>query len=137
MKFWIVSFVAAGAVMLVVDAFWLSTMGRLLYRPLLGDILLEDFRLAPAIIFYLLYVTAIVVFAISPAARADSAWTAFLFGAFLGLVAYGTYDLTNHATLKAWTTTLTAVDMAWGATLTALSASIGFLVARLTVGLPQ
>ncbi|HEY8579770.1 MAG TPA: DUF2177 family protein, partial [Beijerinckiaceae bacterium] len=85
---------------------------------------------------YLLYVGAIVVFAVAPAAAADRASTALLYGAMLGLVAYGTYDLTNHATLKAWTTTLTVVDMSWGATLTALSAVIGFLAARIVADLP-
>ena len=136
MKFWVVSYFAAGAAMLVVDAIWLSAMGKLLYRPILGDILLDNFRLAPAMVFYLLYVGAIVVFAVAPAAAADRASTALLYGAMLGLVAYGTYDLTNHATLKAWTTTLTVVDMSWGATLTALSAVIGFLAARIVADLP-
>jgi uncharacterized membrane protein len=54
-------------------------------------------------------------------------------GALLGLVAYGTYDLTNQATLKTWSTTITLADMAWGSVLTALAASAGYLAAsRLT-----
>jgi uncharacterized membrane protein len=35
----------------------------------------------------------------------------------LGLVAYATYDLTNQATLKTWSTTIT-LDMAWGVLVT-------------------
>lgn len=130
MKFWILCYGGAAVVMLVIDAFWLTFMGRALYRPILGDILLDGFRIAPAIVFYLLYVLAIQVFAVAPAVRSGSVMTALAYGAFLGLVCYGTYDLTNHATLKAWTTTLTVVDMAWGAFLTSASAGAGYMIAR-------
>ena len=96
----------------------------------LGDILLDDFRLAPAAVFYVLYVVAILVFAVAPAAKTGNWTTALFYGAFLGLVAYGTYDLTNHATLNPWRTTLTVVDMTWGAVLTGCSATAGYLAAR-------
>ena len=33
-------------------------------------------------------------------------------GGAIGLVAYGTYDLTNQATLRGWPAWLTALDMA-------------------------
>jgi uncharacterized membrane protein len=51
-------------------------------------------------------------------------------GALLGLAAYGTYDLTNQATLRGWSTLVTIVDMAWGASLTATVATVATLVAR-------
>jgi len=130
MKFWLVSYLGTGVAMLVIDAVWLSTMGKLLYRPILGDILLDGFRLAPAAVFYFLYVAAIVVFAVAPAASSGKWTSALMYGAFLGLVCYGTYDLTNHATLKAWTTTLTVIDMAWGTFVTSASATAGYLIAR-------
>lgn len=130
MNFWLVSYLGTGVVMLVMDAVWLSTMAKLLYRPILGEILLDGFRLGPAAVFYFMYVAAIVVFAIAPAATSGKWTSALVYGAFLGLVCYGTYDLTNHATLKAWTTTLTVIDMAWGAALTSISATAGYLIAR-------
>jgi uncharacterized membrane protein len=136
MKFWAVGYLAAGVAMLILDAIWLTVMGKALYRPVLGDILLDQFRLGPAAVFYFLYVLAIVVFAVSPAASTGKWTTALMYGAFLGLICYGTYDLTNHATLKAWTTTLTVVDMIWGAALTAVSATAGFVVARAVAGAP-
>lgn len=136
MKFWVTGYLATGLVMLVIDAVWLTVMGKMLYRPILGDILLDQFRLAPAAVFYFLYVLAIVVFAIAPAASTGKWTTALIYGAFLGLVCYGTYDLTNHATLKAWTTTLTVIDMAWGAALTGVSATMGFIIARSYAGTP-
>ena len=134
--FWVVGYLACGLVMLLIDAVWLTVMGKALYRPVLGDILLDQFRLGPAAVFYFLYVSAIVVFAIAPAASSGKWTTALFYGAFLGLVCYGTYDLTNHATLKAWTTSLTVIDMAWGAALTAISATAGYLAARFFVGSP-
>ncbi len=136
MKFWTVGYLATGVVMLILDAIWLTVMGKALYRPALGDLLRDQFGLAPAAIFYFMYVLAIVVFAISPAASTGKWTTALVYGAFLGLVCYGTYDLTNHATLKVWTTTLTVVDMAWGATLTAFSATMGFIIARAVASSP-
>ena len=43
--------------------------------------------------------------------------------AVLGLVAYGTYDLTNLATLKVWSLRVTMIDMAWGSFVTAVSSA--------------
>ena len=43
-------------------------------------------------------------------------------GALFGLFAYGTYDLTNQATLRNWTTTLTIADMAWGTLVSGIAA---------------
>jgi hypothetical protein len=48
-----------------------------------------------------------------------------LYGVLFGFYAYATYDLTSHATLRNWTTTLTAADMAWGTVLSAAAAAIG------------
>jgi len=134
MKFWIYAYGATAFVMLALDVVWLSLMGKALYRPVLGDILLDGFRVAPAVIFYLLYVGAIQIFAVDPAVKSGSAFTAALYGAMLGFICYATYDLTNHATLKAWTTTLTLVDMAWGTVLTSVAATGGYLVARAFAG---
>ena len=69
--------------------------------------------------------------AVLPGVREDNWRTAALLGALLGLVAYGTYDLTNLATLKGWPVTMTFVDMAWGAVLTAISATAGYYAASL------
>ena len=50
---------------------------------------------------------------------------AFWRGAVFGLTAYGTYDLTNQATLRDWPTIVTIIDLAWGSTLTAVVAAAG------------
>lgn len=129
MKALIIAYVATGVAFLIVDAIWLSTMADVLYRPLLGDKLEPQFKLAPAILFYLIYIAGIVYFAVQPALDNESLGKAALNGALLGLVAYATYDLTNHATLRDWPLALTVSDIPWGMFVTAVGASAGFLAA--------
>ena len=138
MKIYVLFYLATGIVFLGCDAVWLSVTGSGLYRPLLGDLLLEKFRLIPAVAFYLIYIGGIVVFAISPAVVSGRWSTALIRGALFGFVAYATYDLTNQATLRSWSTTITILDLSWGTTLTAVSATLGYLItgaiARATSG---
>lgn len=111
----------------ILDFLWVSSMANSLYRPVMKEILLADFRLAPALLFYLLYAFGIVFFAVLPGLREGALTQAMLLGAVLGLVAYGTYDLTNFATLKNWDTKITVIDMIWGAFATSLAATGGYL----------
>ena len=129
MRRWVIAYVFCAVAIFGCDAVWLSWSSGHLYRPVVGNMLIDGFRPVPAALFYLLYVFGVVTLAILPALR-DNAWRdATLKGAVLGLVAYGTYDLTNQATLKNWSTTLSAIDMGWGTVLTAASATIAYLVA--------
>lgn len=116
---------ATALVFLVLDAVWLSTMAARLYRPAIGHLMADGFALAPAAIFYVVYVLGIVVFAVAPALQTGR-WTSALgLGALLGLVAYATYDLTNQATLRAWPWHLTLADLCWGTFVTAVAAAAG------------
>jgi uncharacterized membrane protein len=117
------SFGAAFACMVGIDMIWLSTMSPRLYQPHLSHLLAGTVSLAPAGLFYLVYVAGIVGLATLPAGRGGGA---LLRGALLGFVAYGTYDLTNQATLRDWPTVVTLADMAWGTALTSISAYAGF-----------
>jgi uncharacterized membrane protein len=133
MKPYPLAYAAAAFVMLGLDSVWLTLTANSLYRPRIGELMLDGFRPAPASAFYILYLFGILVFAVRPAFATGRWTTALVSGALLGLVAYGTYDLTNQATLKTWSTTITLADMAWGSVLTALAASAGYLAAsRLT-----
>jgi len=125
------SYAATLIVFGVIDAVWLSVMGRLVYRPALGDILLENLKLAPAIVFYLMFPLGILYFATMPALREGGPSTAILNGALIGAFAYATYDLTNYATLRNWTLEITILDIAYGAFASALAALAGFYLARL------
>ena len=131
---WILSYGATALTFVVCDAIWLSLTAERLYRAKLGDLLLADFRVAPAIAFYLLYLAGILVLAILPALPSGRWTAAFLRGAMLGLVAYGTYDLTNQATVRGWSGVVTAADLCWGTVLTGTAATVGFLVLRWFAG---
>jgi uncharacterized membrane protein len=129
LRTYLLAYVAAGVAMLGLDAIWLSLMANRLYRSALGDLMLDSFRPAPAIAFYALYLCGALFFAVRPA-LASRRWTiALINGALFGFFAYGTYDLTNQATLKVWPTAITFADMTWGAILTAIVASVGYLAA--------
>lgn len=121
---------ASSAAFLALDAIWLSQMTSRFYRPAIGTMLADKPNLVAAAIFYLLYITGVVLLAVLPALEKGSLARAAALGAVVGLLAYGTYDLTNHATLKDWPVRLTLVDMAWGAVLTCFAACAGYLTVR-------
>ncbi|SHF95419.1 Uncharacterized membrane protein [Kaistia soli DSM 19436] len=112
-----------------IDTVWLGTMAARIYRPLLGDILLESFRPGPAVIFYLFYAVGLVVFAVLPGVKGAGAGYALLWGALFGLFAYGTYDLTNFATLRNWGVAITAIDMTWGTVVSGVAAWLATVIA--------
>lgn len=124
MKTLLVAHGATLAAFLALDAIWLSRMAGTLYRPTMGDMLLDGFRVAPALIFYGVYVVGLVHFGVKPG-LAGGAMATLANAALFGFVAYATYDLTNQATLKNWSTTLTLADLAWGTFVSAASASVG------------
>jgi len=124
-----IRYAVALLVMIVGDALWLSYFARAMFRPTLGTMLLDDPRWLAAALFYLLYAAGIVWFAVTPASRSGSWSSAAFSGALVGFLAYMTYDLTNLATIKAWTVQLALVDMAWGTLLTALAATASYFAA--------
>lgn len=120
-----VAYISTLLVFVAIDFVWLSVMASVLYRPALGDMLATDFRLAPAVLFYLMYAAGLTFFAVRPGLVTAKFGTSFLYGGLLGFMAYGTYDLTNQATLANWSTALTIADLIWGSTLSAASACAG------------
>jgi len=126
----VTAYVSTLAVFAAVDAIWLTNSADLLYRPVLGPILAPQFRLAPAILFYLLYIAGLIYFAVAPA-LAEQRWqTALTRGALFGFFAYATYDLTNQATLLLWSTKITVADMIWGSFVSGISSAGGALITR-------
>lgn len=119
---WIVAAITAALVFGALDAVWLSWAGPNFYRPRLGDILADNFRVMPALVFYAAYIAAIVWFAVRPGLSLGIG-AAALNGALLGAICYATYDLTNQATMRTWSTTVTVADIAWGAFATAVAAA--------------
>ncbi len=119
------SLVALGVVIVVMgvlDAIWLGTMVPAVYRPQMGTLLSDNPVWAAAGAFYLLYAIGLVALVVLPSLGGERpVRDAALRGVLFGLVAYGTYDLTNLATMRDWPVIVTAIDMSWGASLTAVT----------------
>jgi uncharacterized membrane protein len=111
---------------LIIDLAWLTVIARRFYVDQLGPLLLEKPNLVAAGAFYAVYVVGIIIFAVAPALRGGGVSTALVYGALFGLFAYGTYDMTNYATLKDWPLPLTVVDIVWGGFITSLAAVVGY-----------
>lgn len=124
---YLILFAACAVVFFPLDLVWLTLTGKNFYRRELGDLLLEQPNLVIAAGFYLAYVVGLVILVAAPAE--GDVLNALLMGAVLGLVAYGTYDLTNLSTMRGFTPTVALVDMAWGTLLTAVSAAGGVWIA--------
>lgn len=116
-------FLTAAGYFLVLDMLWLLVISKKIYQTYLGE-LMGPVRVAPAVIFYVLYVLGMIFFVINPALAKESVIYACLAGGFLGLLCYATYDLTNLATVKNWPVIVTVIDLVWGTAVTAAVASL-------------
>ena len=100
-----------------------------MYQDHLGH-LMGQTKIVPAVLFYLLYLIGILFFIVTPALEKDSLFYAVAAGGFLGLLCYGTYDLTNLATLNNWPAFITGVDLIWGTAVTAAVSGVTVYVAQ-------
>lgn len=126
MRTYLIAYLSTALVFFGLDYIWLSRIAIGFYRSQIGEILRDRPNMTAAGLFYLFYVVGIVYFAVLPGVQKGSLSAAVLNGALLGLIAYGTYDMTNLSTLKVWSLPMSLVDMAWGAFLTATAAAAGF-----------
>lgn len=126
---YLIAYVAAALVMGGLDYLWLSNTAGPIYHRALGAVMAENPNMTAAVAFYLVYIVGILIFAVRPALASTDWRTAALFGALFGFFAYATYDLTNLATLKAWSLKVSLIDIAWGTLLTSVTASAAALAA--------
>jgi uncharacterized membrane protein len=122
-------YAATAVIFFALDFVWLSLSTGPIYRKEIGNLLLAEPNLAIAAGFYLIYVLGLVVLVSNPAE--GNVGKALWMGALFGLVAYGTYDLTNLATIRGFTPTVAIIDMSWGTFVTAVSAAVGVLIVNL------
>ena len=127
----IVLYLSTAAIFLVLDAVMLTAVMKPLFERHLGDMLLQEIRLMPAVLFYLFYIFALQWLVTAPAVETGPSWRLALNAALFGAVAYGTYEFTNWATLRPWSGEMVAVDFSWGIVLTTLSAVGGLYVTRM------
>ena len=130
----LVSYVAALVPFIVLDLVWIKLVMRPVFSRALGDLLLEDPRIVPALAFFVVYQAGILYLAVLPAVDAGAWHVAALHGGLLGLIAYGTYETTNLATLKHWTLRMLVLDIGWGVASSVITAVAGFLVIQALTG---
>ena len=136
MNRFLLAYAGALAAYCILDFIWLGVVAKGFYQSQVGELMAARPVWPAAILLYALYPLGIVYFAAAPAMSEGALGTALLRGALLGLVVYGTYDLTNLAVLRGWTVTASVVDALWGGVVTAAAAAAGFALARLAGAAP-
>ena len=125
MKRYTILYLATLIAIVPIDFLFLGTVAKGFFTSEVGD-MLGDIRLAPAILFYLLYVVGILIFVSGPI---TATWqSTLLYGALFGLFCYATFELTSLSLLKHWTWPVVVVDVCWGTFVTAVSATIGLVI---------
>ena len=125
----VVLYVIATAIFLACDLVWLGLVARGFYQRHLGYLMRNPVNWAAALVFYLLFVVGLLIFAIKPALDAQNPLRALLYGALFGFFTYATYDLTNLATVRDWPLIVTVADLSWGVVLCSIVACATYAVA--------
>jgi len=122
---YLISIIVVFVVFLIVDAVWLGLVARSFYVKQLGDLLRDKPLKAPAGVFYFFYAIGLSIIAVQPLAPDISWQSSAAFGALIGFLSYGTYDMTNLSTIKGWPILMSFVDWTWGTLLSGTAAAIG------------
>jgi uncharacterized membrane protein len=127
LKRYVTLYLATLIVLVGLDFLFLGVVAKGFFTSEVGD-MLGEIRIAPAMLFYLLYVVGVLIF-VSGATGATLQST-LVYGALFGLFCYATFDLTSLSLLKHWSWPVAAVDVSWGATVTAVSSTAGLVIAN-------
>ena len=125
-----ITYVSMLVFFLVVDYIMIIKIISPIFQAAIPDLLRDQPKLAAAAVFYIFYVSGVYWFGTLAGIRAGSVLTAILSGAFLGLLAYATYEVTNFSLLKGWTINMVILDTVWGGVLGGLTAGFGYYVSR-------
>jgi uncharacterized membrane protein len=124
---YVVLYLATLIVLIPIDFLFLGVVAKGFFTSQVGD-MLGEIRLAPAILFYLLYVIGILVFV---SGSVSATWqSTLLYGALFGFFCYATFELTSLSLLKHWTWPVVMLDVIWGTFVTAVSSTMGLLIAN-------
>jgi uncharacterized membrane protein len=121
---WIIATLCAAVIFGLLDAMWLRWAADNLYRPVIGEIMADEFDMVAAGAFYVIYLLGTIWFAVRPGVESGKVSVALLNGVLLGGLCYATFDLTSQAVFKVWATHVTLADIAWGAFATGTTSAI-------------
>ncbi len=130
----LILYCSTAAILFTLDLIGLRLIIRPVFERHVGHLLADPFRAIPAVLFYLGYVAGVLWFVSIPALRAGDPAAALVGGVALGLMAYGTYEFTNYATLRDWSIEQVIIDTSWGGVLTGFSAWAGVVATRALAG---
>ena len=130
MKLYFLTFIVASLIFFIIDFIWLSITVKSIYRPILGDMILDKPIIWAAFLFYIMYIIGLTILVLIPSINADSFYKVFGMGFVFGFVAYGTYNLTNMAVLRNWSPTIVWIDMFWGGILTGLTSTVTIYIIK-------
>jgi len=133
-QFYIKLFFLTIPVFFIIDMLWLGPMIPRFYRKKIGHLMADKPNWKAAVVFYFIFIIGILFFAVSPALEKGSNQSAIFLGAMYGFFTYSTYNLTNLATLKNWSTIVVIVDMFWGMFLCGSVAFFSFLIGQWLLG---
>lgn len=108
------------------DLLWLGIVAKDLYARHIGHLMRSDIQWVPGVLFYAVYVAAMIVFVVMPALEKGSMIRAVGLGAFFGLAAYAAFDLTCLALFRDFPVSIALIDLAWGTTLTAVVSAAAY-----------
>ncbi len=123
-----VLFLTALMVFGALDLLWIGVIARKFYRTALGHLLSDRTHWGAGVVFYLVFISGLLFFALLPATLIGSPFSAALLGGLYGFFTYATYDLTNYATLRDWPLKFVVIDMLWGTALSSVTALAAYAI---------
>lgn len=129
MMLYLTAFAGAAIAFLALNLSWIGVIAQGFYQRQMGGLMAQSFNMGAVLLFYAIYLSGLVYFAIGPALEAGSLTQALISGGLFGMICYATYDLTNLAVLKDYPARLAFVDIAAGTCVTATASVAGYLLA--------
>jgi uncharacterized membrane protein len=118
-------YVITTVIFLGLDFLGIRYIVRPVFEKHVGHLLANPLRLGPAALFYMAYCAGLLWMVSVPALKTGEPLQALVGGMVLGLLCYGTYEMTNFATLADWSWEQVIVDGLWGTFLTGFAAWAG------------
>ncbi len=128
------SFIISFILFIIFDIVWWGFLAKSFFKDTMGHIARmkdgsPDIFYPSGIAVYLIMSAVLTVFVIlSPQSKTE--FNAAIYGAFLGLGLFATFDLTNHAILKSYPIKFALVDISWGTFMCACVSFITFKFCR-------
>ncbi len=110
----------------IIDIIWIRLFAMNMYQKYIQDIMSNSINALPVILFYIFY--PIIVYIMYKIVNIDNLFQILLFGFLAGVLAYGTYNLTNMGILKTWNWNIVILDTIWGGLLTMITMYLIYLM---------